>query len=205
MVCTSDPKIYEKLKMLRSWGRASSLISDSENFNNRFDVSIDHIKYDKKFIFSEIGYNLEPSEISAAFCNVQFSKLEAFKKKRRHIYNQHINFLKNFPSIFILPSEVPLAEVVWYAFPIILTKDSGINRNELQIFLEKRNIQTRPVFAGNISRQPGYRNQKMIINDNLLNADYIMENALVIGCHQGMSNQQVEWVHASLKDFLKNY
>ena len=44
----------------------------------------------------------------------------------------------------------------------------------------------------------------MIINDNLLNADYIMENALVIGCHQGMSNQQVEWVHASLKDFLKN-
>ena len=75
----------------------------------------------------------------------------------------------------------------------------------MQIFLEKRNIQTRPVFAGNIIKQPAFKNKRIRVSGELINADYIMSNALVIGCHQGMDKDQVDWVHKSLDNFLLKY
>ena len=77
MVCFNDKKIYEKAKLLRSWGRSSSLYDEkSEKIENRFNTKLDGIQYDKKFVFSEIGHNLEPSEIGAAFGLVQLKKLK---------------------------------------------------------------------------------------------------------------------------------
>lgn len=205
MLSTSDEKIANKIRVLRSWGRDSTLFAESENIEQRFDLDIDSIQYDRKFLFSEVGYNLEGSEISAAFANVQFSKLDQFKKLRRKIFDLHYEYIKKKPRVFILPKELNESEVVWYAFPIILNENLPFSRNDLQIFLEKRNIQTRPVFAGNIIKQPAFKNKRIRVSGELINADYIMSNALVIGCHQGMDKDQVDWVHKSLDNFLLKY
>ena len=77
--------------------------------------------------------------------------------------------------------------------------------NGFKVYLEKNSIQTRPVFAGNIFRQPGYKNKNIKVISSLDNADYIMKNALVIGCHQGMDMKHVNWVHHCLENFFKGY
>ena len=75
MLVTDSKDVYEKSRLLRSWGRSSSLFSDSEAIENRFNIDLDGVQYDAKFVFEEIGYQMEPSEISAAFALVQFKKL----------------------------------------------------------------------------------------------------------------------------------
>ena len=202
MVSTSNEAYARTMRKLRSWGRESALFGETEDASLRFNCDIDGIDYDNKFVFSSLGYNLEGSEISAAFGNVQFSKLELFKKRRRKVYDMHLDFIKKYPDIFIEPRELPDAEVVWYAFPIILRENQRFTRTEMQQYLEKNNIQTRPVFAGNIARQPGFKSDKIRTVGKLANADYIMKNALVIGCHQGMDETHVNWVHETLENFI---
>ena len=82
MLLTNDKKIYAKSKVLRSWGRLSSLIKDSENINKRLGIKLKGVEYDRKFVFSEIGYNFEPSEISASFGLVQLKKFKSFSSIR---------------------------------------------------------------------------------------------------------------------------
>ena len=202
MVTTSDETMARHMRKIRSWGRESALFGESEDIQQRFNCQIDGIDYDNKFVFSSLGYNLEGSELSAAFGNVQFEKLPEFKKRRRRIYDLHLDFVKSYDDLFIAPAELEGAEVVWYAFPIILKENAPFTRTELQIHLEKHNIQTRPVFAGNIIRQPGFKNHDMRVSGSLENADYVMKNALVIGCHQGMNEQHVAWVHHCLREFI---
>ena len=76
----------------------------------------------------------------------------------------------------------------------------------MQIFLEKANIQTRVIFTGNILRQPGFKNiNKRITKKEYDEADYVMKNGILIGCHQGMTNQMVEYVHNRIKKIINNY
>jgi CDP-6-deoxy-D-xylo-4-hexulose-3-dehydrase len=103
MFLTNNKKFYEKAKILRSWGRMSSLLTDSENINKRLNVKLMGLSYDQKFVFSEPGYNFEPSEIGAAFGNIQLQKFEKFSILRNKNFNLHYNFFKNYPNLFILP------------------------------------------------------------------------------------------------------
>ena len=80
MGCFNNIKYYNKAKLLRSWGRSSSLFKDSEKIDNRFNIKINNIDYDAKFIFTEIGYNFEPSEIGASYGLILLKKLSIFAK-----------------------------------------------------------------------------------------------------------------------------
>ena len=92
MFMTNNKKIYNKAKVLRSWGRMSSLIKNSENIKKRLDIKLMGYEYDRKFVFSELGYNFEPSEIGAAFGIVQLKKFNIFNKKRLENFNYHKRF-----------------------------------------------------------------------------------------------------------------
>ncbi|MDC1008436.1 DegT/DnrJ/EryC1/StrS family aminotransferase [Gammaproteobacteria bacterium] len=204
MVTTSSKELADRIRKFRSWGRNSALMGETEDADMRFNCMIDDIPYDNKFVFSDIGFNFEGSELGAAFGNVQFSKLDNFKKRRRSIYDQHIKLLKQYPEFFLIPTELPEAEVVWYAFPVIIKENAPFTRTDMQIFLEEKNIQTRPVFAGNITRQPGFKDKNFRIASDLEGADFSMRNTLVIGCHQGMNDDHVSWVHKSIAEFINS-
>ena len=102
-------KLYEKAKILRSWGRMSTLIKDSENIKKRLDIKLKGFDYDKKFVFSEIGYNFEPSEIGASFGLVQLKKFNNFSKIRVKNINAHKSFFKKYKELFTKVLEVQLA------------------------------------------------------------------------------------------------
>jgi CDP-4-dehydro-6-deoxyglucose reductase, E1 len=206
MLLTDSDNVASKAKLLRSWGRSSSLFSDSEAIENRFNIHLDGIRYDAKFVFEEIGYQLEPSEISAAFALVQLGKLETNITLRRQNFDSHTAFFKKYDNFFTVPAENPRAHTAWLAFPAIVKTDAPFTRTDLQIFLEKRNIQTRVVFTGNILRQPGYKDIDCVgIADDFVNADNVMRGGILLALHHGLTKEMMDHVHESCSKFLNQF
>ena len=204
MVCFNDRNHYLKAKLLRSWGRSSSLYDEnSERIENRFNVKISGIPYDKKFIFEAIGHNLEPSELGAAFGLVQLKKLKKNLRLRQKNFNIHSKFFKKYSKFFILPKQLDNSKTGWLAYPLTIRPESPFTRTEMQIYLEKRNIQTRVVFTGNIIRQPGFKKIKMKKNQNgYPEADNVMKNGILLGCHHGLSRKMILHMHSSIENFI---
>jgi len=206
MIITSDEDIMSKCKLLRSWGRSSSLFQDSEAIENRFDVYLEGIQYDAKFVFEEIGYQLEPSEVSAAFALQQLKKLDLNFELRNKFFTSHIKFFKEYEEFFILPNQNEDCKTAWLAFPLIVKDSAPFNRTEMQIFLEKRNIQTRVVFTGNILRQPGYKDIKCIGKaDDFINADNVMKGGILLACHHGLDEEMLSHLYDSCELFMKKF
>jgi CDP-6-deoxy-D-xylo-4-hexulose-3-dehydrase len=205
MFLTNNKDFFNKAKVLRSWGRMSTLIKDSENINKRLDVKLKGFDYDKKFVFSEAGYNFEPSELGASFGLVQLKKFKKFNMLRNRNFKLHCNFFKRMSEQFIVPKIEKNVKTNFLAYPIILKNNIGFSRKEFQIYLEKCNIQTRPIFTGNTLRHPGFSN--LISKRNKLNSfknsDYIMKYGLLIGCHQGLSIKDINYIHTVILNFKK--
>jgi CDP-6-deoxy-D-xylo-4-hexulose-3-dehydrase len=206
MVCFNDRNHYLKAKLLRSWGRSSSLYDEnSERIENRFNVKISGIPYDKKFIFEAIGHNLEPSELGAAFGLVQLKKLKKNLHLRQKNFNIHSKFFKNYSKFFILPKQLEYSKTGWLAYPLTIRQDSPFTRTEMQIFLEKRNIQTRVIFTGNITRQPGFKKIKMKKNRyGYPESDNVMKNGILLGCHHGLTKNMILHMHNSIEEFINS-
>jgi CDP-4-dehydro-6-deoxyglucose reductase, E1 len=203
LVATDSEALESAIRILRGWGRRSSVLSESESINARFGVEIDGIPYDAKFIFDTIGYNFEPSEIGAAFGLVQYDRLPTFVQMRKANFERHLAFFSRYEEFFILPKTLPGADVTWYAFPLAVRPGAPFSRTELQIFLEERDIQTRPIFAGNILRQPGFKGiARRERTGGYPGADLATRGGIVIGCHQGLTEAQMAHVHQSAEDFL---
>ena len=204
MVCFNNKEQYIKAKLLRSWGRSSSLYDEnSEKIENRFDIKLDGIQYDKKFVFDSIGHNLEPSEMGAAFGLVQLKRLNFNLNERQKNFNIHTKFLKKYTKYFILPKQLPNSKSGWLAYPITIKNDAPFTRTEMQIFLERKNIQTRVVFTGNILRQPGFKNLKIKKDKKgYPEADKVMKNGILIACHHGLNNKMINHIHKSIDKFI---
>src|SRR3546814_3965325 len=98
MICINDDELGRRALLLRSWGRTSSLFVQSESIETRFNVELDGIPYDAKFLFEELGYNLEPSEIGAAFGLVQLDKLDRNIAAREHNFKRQPDFFSRYRS-----------------------------------------------------------------------------------------------------------
>mgnify|MGYP001402089952 CR=1 FL=1 len=207
ILLTNDKKYYLQAKILRSWGRASSLIKDSENINKRLNIKLKGYDYDKKFVFQDIGYNFEPSEISASFGLEQLKKFRKFSSLRNKYFFMHLNFFKKFKKFFITPKLLKNVSTNFLAYPIIIRENKYFNRKKLQIYLEKNLVQTRPIFSGNILRHPGFSyliSKKNKLN-SLKNADYIMKNGILIGCHQGLKINNIKTIHSLILKFIDKF
>ena len=205
MLLTNNKNFFTKAKVLRSWGRMSTLIKDSENINKRLGIKLKGFDYDRKFVFSEAGYNFEPSEVGASFGLVQLKKFKNFNALRNRNFNLHYSFFKKLNDYFIVPKIEKSVKTNFLAYPIILKNNKKFSRKQIQIFLEKQNIQTRPIFTGNTLRHPAFSN--LINNRNKLNsfknADYIMKYGLLIGCHQGLKEKDISYIHSKIMKFIK--
>jgi CDP-4-dehydro-6-deoxyglucose reductase, E1 len=202
ILCLNSEEMAKKAKLLRSWGRSSSLFEQSEKIENRFNVKIDNIEYDSKFLFEHAGYNFEPSEAGAAFGLVQLDKLKENIKLRQYYFEQQNSYFSKYEHWFVLPKQIPNTSSGWLAYPLTVRKEAPFNRRELQIFLENRNIQTRVVFTGNIIRQPGFRNATMKTDSaGYPISDQIMEGGILLACHHGLDKDLINHVHESFTEF----
>lgn len=206
MMCINDDQLYHKSLLLRSWGRSSSVFIESEKIENRFNVQLEGINYDSKFVFEELGYNMEPSEMGAAFGLVQLTKLNDNIKKREHNFNDLYSFFSDYEKWIILPKQLIGSKTGWLAFAITIRENAPFTRTELQIFLEKRGIQTRTIFTGNVLRQPGFINiHKKVSNSGYPCADRVMKGGMLVGCHHGMNSEMLAHIKVSFEEFASNY
>lgn len=206
MLCVNNEAYARQAKLLRSWGRSSSLFVDSEAIENRFNVDVDGIRYDAKFVFEALGYNFEPNEAGAAFGLVQLKKLATNIALREANFAKQMAFFKTYEQWFILPKQLANCRTGWLAFPLTVKDDAPFSRTDMQIFLENRNIQTRTVFTGNILRQPGFKNIACKrAPAGYPHADHVMRGGILMACHQGLTETMLAHIHDSFTAFAAAY
>jgi CDP-4-dehydro-6-deoxyglucose reductase, E1 len=205
MIMVNNKNWANRAKVLRGWGRNSSLFGESEDISKRFQTKLGDIPYDAKFIFSDAGYNFLPNEMCAAFGNAQLDKLEKFKKTREYNFSYLSSFFSDYKGTFILPIQRKDVKTQWLAFPLTITKSAPFSRLELVLYLEKNNIQTRPIFTGNILKQPGFKKINHKTSGSYLVTNEVMERGFVIGCHHGMEEKQLKKIENVFHKFLKEH
>lgn len=204
MLCVNDDEHNRRARLLRSWGRSSSLFNDSEAIENRFNVELEGIPYDNKFVFESIGYNYEPSELGAAYGLVQLGRLQKNMDARASHYSALRQFFSKYEEWFILPKQREGSKTAWLAFPLTIRDGAPFDRRSMQIFFEKRNIQTRVVFTGNILRQPGFRDIPCIIDTGGYPvADAVMRGGVLMGCHHGMTPEMLSHIQETFIAFTQ--
>ncbi len=205
MLCVNKEEWALRAKVLSGWGR-SSAINETESVSKRFNSNVDGIPYDAKFVFLEVGYNLLPSEICAAFGVEQLKRLDSFHRIRRNNFKILFDFFSKYDEFFILPKQSAKAETSWLAFPLTIKEGTRFTRKQLTEYLEDNNIQTRPVFTGNILRQPGFKNiDHGQFTKEFPVANNIMKNAFLIGCHQGLEEKHLSKIKTVFSAFLDKY
>jgi len=187
MVMFNDSKYLKRATMFRDWGRIGD---NTEVVTERFNHFVDGIPYDYKFLYGCLGYNFKSSEVNAVFGLEQLKKLPKFVDIRRRNVERYLDNLKIVKGI-VLPSDTKNSN--WLAFPIQVEDRLG-----LVTYLEDNNIQTRVIFSGNITRHPAYRRYL----EEFQNADIIMKNGVLLGCHHGMTTEDVDHVCFHIKSFL---
>jgi CDP-4-dehydro-6-deoxyglucose reductase, E1 len=206
MICVNNPEWVDRLVVLRGWGRQSSLFGEkagSELLSNRFQGKLGGIPYDSKFIFSEIGYNFLPLELSGAFGLVQLKKYPKFLALRQKYFSEMYKFAEKYRKYFLLPKQTFNTKTAWLAFPLIIKKTAPFSRMDIVTFLENKNIQTRPVFTGNILKQPGFKKINYRSSQkNYPHTEDVMSNAFVVACHHGLSGRQIQYLQECFKKFL---
>jgi len=188
-VMFNDSKYLKRATMFRDWGRIGD---NTEIVVERFNHSVDDIKYDYKFLYGCLGYNFKSSEVNAVFGLEQMKKLPKFVGIRRQNVERYLSNLQGVKGI-VLPSDTKNAN--WLAFPIQVE-----DRLSLVNYLEDRNVQTRVIFSGNITRHPAYRKYVEAFE----NSDIIMKNGILLGCHHGMTVEDVDVVCHLIKEFMNH-
>ncbi len=206
IVCFNDKKKYLRAKLLRGWGRSSALFNEDESLKKRFKKKIHGIKYDSKYIFEDFGYNFLPSEISAAFALEQLKKLSLNLKIRKKNFQYLLSFFKEFKNYFEVPKLQKNIQTGWLAFPLLIKKNPFFDRTDFQIFLEKNNIQTRTIFTGNILKQPIMKKQSYKKHPKAEeNSTEIMIRGVLLGCHQGLKIQDLNYIKKIVIKFLNKF
>jgi CDP-6-deoxy-D-xylo-4-hexulose-3-dehydrase len=208
MLAVNDPDLRDRAVMLRRWGRRSELMlfgsrsSEKGLGPRRFWEELDGIEYDSMFIFDELGWNFEPSEIGAAFGLCQLDKLESNYQRRIKTFTAYTEALCRHPTAFIPPRQIPGLHTAWLSFPFLVHPDAGFTRSDAQTYLEALGIDTRTVWTGNAARQPmmkgvAFRQSE----DGLPNADNVMARGMLVSNSHGLDDETVELVASSLESF----
>lgn len=206
LLMVDSEKLRDKAKMLRGWGRSSAIFAESENLKDRFGKKLNNIPYDGKFIFEMIGYNFLPMEMGAAFGNVQLDKLKGFIEIRDRNTEYLIKFFNQYPKYFITPKIDKGCKARFLYFPITIKKEAPFTRLEFVTYLEENNIQTRPIFTGNILTQPGFENIfHRKTQKNFPVTESIMAGGVLLGTHQGLTIKHLDRVISVVEEFLHKF
>ena len=175
---------------------------------NRFEVEIDGIPYDTWFIFDEVGWNFEPSEMHAAFGLVQLAKLDQFYRARKKRFEMHTDFFNQEPILerFVPARQLAGLKTSWISYPLMVREDAGFTRQELQRFLEERGISTRMVWSGNILRQPAFKNTPhRAAPGGYPNADRVMKQGIILPMSHAAPLDDIEQIHKAIEEFVSSH
>jgi CDP-4-dehydro-6-deoxyglucose reductase, E1 len=202
MIFTNDPIIDELLRSLREFGRLSHEAMNKKRFSYPDKVLK---KFDARYIFARLGYNLRMTDITASLGIEQIKKLDKLNNKRVPIVRAYLKTLTPYEKYFELPSVKKNHLHSFYGFPFVIREDAPFSRLEMVKFLEERGIETRPFFGGCLPDQPAFRDEPKRIVGKLPVSRWIRDCSIFIGCHGALTPDHVRHVTDTLEDFLSKY
>jgi len=205
MICLDEPDLVDRALLLRRWGRRSEVkLFGSQRGERRFFSALpDGSEYDDLFIFDELGWNFEPSELSAAFGVVQMAKLDDNLARRKHNVELLVDAFGTRPDVFVLPRTTPQVDTAWHLFPVMLRPESGIRRADFQHHMESHGIDTRMVWTGNATRQPAFADiEHRVAPGGLVNADRVMDTGLILPANHGLTDDDMAYIAETALAFV---
>ncbi len=199
-VITNSARLLKIARSIRDWGRAcwctASDTGPDGACGHRFDYKVPGVPgtYDHKYLYSNIGYNLKPTDIQAALGVAQLTKLPGFIAARKRNFQRLYDGLKPYEEHLILPTWDRRADVSWFALPLTVRDEAPFARRELLRWLEEARIETRLLFAGNIVRQPAYQDMTCRVVGDLANADRAMRGAFFVGVYPGLDAPRLDYM-----------
>ncbi len=208
-VYTNSALLNKIIRSFRDWGRDCVCPSGVDNLcGHRFDRQYGELPlgYDHKYVYSHFGYNLKATDMQAAIGCAQIDKFPSFVERRRHNFDRLYHGLKDASDKLILPEACPDSRPSWFGF--LITCKEGVDRNKVIQYVESKGIQTRMLFAGNLTKHPcfdqmreageGYR-----VAGELTNTNRIMEDTFWVGVYPGMTDSMIDHMSETIKAALK--
>lgn len=208
-VYTDNPLLNKIIRSFRDWGRDCVCPSGRDNLcGHRFDNQYGELPlgYDHKYVYSHFGYNLKATDLQASIGCAQLDKFPSFVERRRHNFDRLKAALADTTDRLILPEPAEHSRPSWFGF--LITCKEGTDRNQVVQYIESKGVQTRMLFAGNLTKHPcfdqmraegtGYR----VIGD-LHVADRIMRDTFWIGVYPGMTDAMIDYMAAMIHEALK--
>jgi CDP-4-dehydro-6-deoxyglucose reductase, E1 len=206
MVLLDDEALRDKGLMLRRWGRRSEphlFGSQAARTGRVFREDLDGIAYDNDFIFDVQPWNLEPSELGAAYGLVQLDRLSEFSERRRKNFDVYTAFLSEHPGVFVPPRQLDGLDTAWLCYGLLVADDVGFSRPDLQEYLDSVRVDTRTIWSGNITRHPMMAGvEHRVPSDGLPNADRVMRQGMILPCSHGLTDEELDYVCNCIQDFL---
>jgi CDP-6-deoxy-D-xylo-4-hexulose-3-dehydrase len=203
-VFVKSPLVKKQVESFRDWGRDCYCETGCDNTCfKRFEWKLGDLPegYDHKYIYSHIGYNLKATDMQAALGVTQLAKLDFFIQRRKENFNYLESALSKVEGISIAKAS-PHSDPSWFGCPITLDPKHPVNREELLRFLDSRKIGTRLLFAGNILKQPAYKDIDFRVVGDLTNTDIVMKRSFWVGVYPGLTKPMLDYVIDSISDFM---
>lgn len=199
-VYTDNPLLHKIIRSMRDWGRDCICPSGRDNLcGHRFDKQYGELPsgYDHKYVYSHFGYNLKATDMQAAIGCAQLEKFPGFVERRRHNFERLYKALEDTREQLILPQACPDSRPSWFGF--LITCREGTDRNQTVRFIEEKGVQTRMLFAGNLTRHPCFNQMRQEqrgyrIAGGLKAADRIMRDTFWIGVYPGMTDEMIDYM-----------
>ena len=207
-VITNDTRLKKIVESFRDWGRDCWCPPGVDNTcEKRFSWQLGDLPYgyDHKYTYSHVGYNLKMTDMQAAVGCAQLDKLSDFIDKRRQNFQFLYQNLESLQDFFVLPEASPNSEPSWFGFPLFVKADAPFSRNDLVKHLEEKRIGTRLLFAGNLLKQPTYKDLIYRTVGNFSNSDEIMNRVFWLGVFPGLTEEMLKYVISTINIFCYSY
>jgi len=205
-VFTNNSKLVKIIESFRDWGRDCWCASGCDNTcSKRFEWQLGDLPYgyDHKYIYSRLGYNLKITDMQAALGLSQLKKLDYFISKRRHNFSKIKKGLISLNDKIILPENDPISNPSWFGFLITIKPDCLIQRNEMIEKLTEAKIATRLLFAGDIRKQPYFKQYKYRVSGELNNTEIVLNNTFWIGVTPMINDEMIDYIISTFILILK--
>lgn len=192
--------------LLTDWEDLAKIAHSMTHWGRRFDTNGDlFLNFRNRYFYDTIGYDFQMTEAQAAFGLAQISRLPKVIKDRESQFKRTYDFFREWEEWFILPKEHPLAQPSWFAFPLVVREDAPFKYKDFVLYLLCHKIEIRPLFVGNLWRNPAYKKIEKIVVGELTNADRNWNNGLLLPCWNGMSEKVNRRLFGILHRFLSKY
>lgn len=196
-VLTNTTLLKTLVESFRDWGRDCWCDPGKDNTcGKRFEWKLGSLPpgYDHKYTYSHVGYNLKATDMQAAVGVAQLRKLPGFIEARKRNFARLRESFTDLQEFFVLPAAMPNSCPSWFGFPLLVREEAPFSRADVVRFLEQRKIATRPLFGGNLVRQPAYENVPHRVVGKLANSDRVMNQLFWIGVYPGLTSEMLDYV-----------